>query len=76
MTEEADVTLLVEEARMFLLVGRTVLGGLTDVAFVDDLSVDGHADVVALGIDFLLVPFTCGFEGTVMIGFGRNDAIN
>ena len=76
MTEEADVTLLVEEARMFLIVGCTVLGGLADVALIDDLSVDRHADVVALSIDFLFVPFTCRFEGTVMVGFGWDDAID
>ena len=73
MTEEADVTLLVEEARVFLLVGSTILGSLTDVAFVDDLSVDGDADIVALSIDFLFVPFTCRLESTVVIGLGWDE---
>jgi len=76
MTEEADVTFLVEEARMLLLVGGTVLGSLTDVAFVDDLSVDGYADIVALGVDFLFVPLTCWLESTVVIGLGWYDAIH
>lgn len=68
VAEEADVTRLVEHARMVLMVNgigivlRAVgshvvsLAGLLDVAIDDDFAIDGNGDVVALHAYFLFAP--------------------
>ena len=57
MTQETNVALLVEQARMFVTVRCSVLHSLADIAFCDDYSIDCHTNVVTIRINLFGVPF-------------------
>ena len=67
MAQEADVALLVEEARMLLMVGCAVLHGVADVTVDDHHAVQGDADVVAIGHDLLGVPLADRLHRLLML---------
>ena len=73
MTEESDMALFVFQARVILVVDRSVLAGFGDVAFEDHFAVQRNADVVALDSDLFAVPFADRFQETA---FGRNNAVH
>ena len=49
MTKEANVTRLVEQSRVLLMVGCAIAGSFADVAVEDYLTIDSHTDVVEIG---------------------------
>ena len=56
------MALFVFQARVILVVDRSVLAGFGDVAFEDHFAVQRNADVVALDSDLFAVPFADRFQ--------------
>ena len=76
MTQETDMSLLIEKTRMLLVICRAILRGLTDVTLQDNLSVNSHFNVITIGNDLLSVPLSRRLERAVVIRFGRDNAID
>ena len=76
MAQETNMSLLIEQARMFLMVGSTVLCRLADITFHDDHPVDRYLDVIAIGHNFFIIPFTRRFERAMMVRLSRDNSIN
>ena len=85
VSQQADVSLLVEESRVVAsvhcvgILRRTVggdvvsLAGFADVAVENHLAVHRHRDPVAYGADLLDVP---GSQLAELDALGRDDAVN
>ena len=70
------MSFLIEQARMSLMIGSTVLCRFTDIAFHDYHPVDRYLDVIPISYNFFIIPFTRRFKRTMMFRLSRDNSIN
>ena len=66
------MSFLIEQARMFLMIGSTVLCRFADIAFHDYHPVDRYLDVIPISYNFFIIPFTRRFKRTMMFRLSRD----
>ena len=76
MSQEPDMSFLIEQARMFLTVRSTVLYSVANVTFQYHYTINCYLDIISVCNNLFLIPFTDRLKRFVVIGIRRDDAIN
>ncbi len=74
MSEEADMSFLVEESRVLFSISCSIFGRLADIPVQDHRSVQGDFNMIPVGNDLLIVPFP-PYRLQIIAPFCSDDAV-